>query len=110
MKTLKLLVLVLSLAYVTSASANNGGEVSTKELSDKVKQSITTPASIKEKRHSEKITVYFTVNTEGQVIEVNARTTDKKAKDDLEKQFLGLRFEGLNPCVQNSVDIHFLII
>jgi hypothetical protein len=110
MKTLKSLVLLLSLVCLTSASANNGGDNSTKELSEKVKHSITTPESIKEKRHSEKVTVYFTVNKEGQVIEANAKTSDKKAKEDLEKQFLRLKFNGLNPCVQNSVDIHFLII
>lgn len=97
-------------AFSHSVIAGNGSEISTKELSEKIKHAITTPESIKEKRRSEKITVYFTVNEQGQVIGANAKTTDKKAKEDLEKQFLRLSFEGLKPCVENCIDISFLVL
>jgi hypothetical protein len=111
MKILKSILIVISLVTLNPiVNAGNNTDLSTKDLREKVKQSISTPESIKERHRSQKITVYFTVNGNGQVIEANAKTQDKKAKEDLEKQFLRLTFEGLKPCVRNSIDINFLML
>lgn len=104
---MKTIILSMGLFFMTlSGNANTGSEA---EAGNKIKQVVTMPESLKQKHRSEKITVNFIVNESGKVIEVNAKTNDKDAKRDLENQFIHLKFEGLNPCVMNSVDINFLL-
>ncbi|MGZ3920433.1 MAG: hypothetical protein ACXVO9_07585 [Bacteroidia bacterium] len=79
------------------------------DVNNKIKQAVTMPASLKQKHRSEKITVTFVVNESGKVIEVSAKTNDKEAKRDIENQFINLKFDGLKPCVMNTIDINFLL-
>ena len=104
---MKTIILSLSLFLMSlSLSAYTGGEA---EAGNKIKQVVTMPESLKQKHRAKKITVNFIVNESGKVIEVNAKTNDIKAKRDLENQFINLKFEGLKPCVLNTVDINFLL-
>jgi hypothetical protein len=105
MNAIKILVLIFILSGA-SLSAGESNNVS--ELSKKVKRSLSVPESMKQKGGCEKVTIYFMVNEKGDVIEVNARTSDKLAKDDLEKQFIRMNFKGLAPCLLNSIDINFV--
>jgi hypothetical protein len=106
---MKTIILSLSLFLMSVSLKANTGEETTKEVSHKIKESVIMPESLKQKHRSEKVTVDFLVNETGQVIEVNAKTKDTATKRDLEKQFLQFKFEGLKPCVTNSIDINFLM-
>jgi hypothetical protein len=106
---MKTFILSLALFLMSITLTANTGEETTKDISHKIKEMVTMPESLKQKHRSEKVTVDFTVNEGGQVIEVNAKTKDTATKRDLEKQFLQFKFEGLKPCVTNSIDINFLM-
>ena len=81
------------------------------ENSKQIKTSLVMPESMKKQasHHPEgqKVSVYFMVNENGQVIESDARTKDPEAKRDLDSQFMKLNFTGLAPCVRHEVEINF---
>jgi len=110
MKTLKSLFIAIILLVSFQYKANTGGETVAKEVSNRVKQAVIMPESMKQKNGSHKVTVSFMVNEEGKVTEVNALTNDTDAKRDLEKQFMHLSFKELAPCVRHSIDINFLLL
>lgn len=96
--------------FLMSISVNaNNGEETARDISHKIKESVNMPESLKQKHRSEKITVNFVVNESGKVTEASAKTKDAEARRDLEKQFLQMKFEGLKPCVVNTIDINFLL-
>lgn len=88
-------------ATVTGADKN--------KLGKKIQSALSTPETVKHKNKSEKITVYFCVNAEGKVIEVNAKTNNKEIKQHLEKEFLTLTLPDLKPCVTNTIDINYVV-
>lgn len=110
MKTFKSLIVAITLLTCTVSKANNGEETISKEVGNRVKQSVITPESIKQKKITQKITVCFLVNENGKVTEVNVCTKDLAAKRDLENQFMNLCFKELAPCVRHSIDINFLLL
>lgn len=110
MKTLKsLAILILVLTASVSVKAANNNDGASHVESEKIKNAINMPQSLKAKNGSSKITVYFSVNELGVVNEVCAVTDNKEAKKDIENQFMKLTFKGLPSCVRNSVDINFVV-
>jgi hypothetical protein len=110
MKTLKSLLIAITICATSFAHANTGEEAISKEISNRVKHSVIMPQSLKQKNAEHKVSVCFLVNEEGKVTEVNALTKDKEAKRDIENQFMGLSFKELAPCVRHSIDINFLLL
>ena len=96
-------VLVLTLAGITKA--NNGHEH--ESVMEKIRKNINLSEAAQPKQSSVKVDVLFKVNESGKVIEVKADTDNKQIKKELEEQFLQLSFNGLNPCVTNTVPIRF---
>lgn len=84
-------------------------ESASKHISRQVRQFIKAPAELQKTQHSQTITVLFSVNENGQVNEVFAKTNDLKVKTDLEQQFGHMTLKGLTPAVMNSIDINFLV-
>lgn len=80
-----------------------------KHFSKQVKQLIKAPAALQKTPHSQTITVLFSVNENGQVNDVFAKTNDLRVKTDLEQQFRHMTLKGLAPAVMNSIDINFLV-
>ena len=109
MKTITI-ILALFLCVTFNAKANDDTNVSlTQSLSKKVQTTLIMPEALKQQTKAQKITIYFAVNEKGEVTEVNARTNNREAKADLEKQFAQLNFKGLQPCVYNSIDVNFIV-
>ncbi len=109
MKTITL-IFALLMSFTYSVNANDDTNVSlTHNLSKKVQTSLVMPDALKQQAKTQKITIYFAVNENGKVTEVNAVTNNKEAKADLEKQFIQLNFKGLQPCVYNSIDVSFVV-
>ncbi|MBL7919181.1 MAG: hypothetical protein JNJ40_02640 [Bacteroidia bacterium] len=102
-----LLVLTICLSVNTIKATETGADKN--KLVKKIQTALSTPESVKHKNKSEKITVYFCVNAEGKVIEVNAKTSNKDIKQHLEKEFLTLTLQDLKPCVTNTIDINYVI-
>ena len=96
-----LLVLFLSLSGITIAAGDKP-----KTFTQKIQAALSAPKQLKS--HSEKVTVCFVVNGEGNVVEANAKTQNADIKRHLEKQFLGLNLCGLEPCVTNSITVNFI--
>ncbi|MES2761650.1 MAG: hypothetical protein V4677_05565 [Bacteroidota bacterium] len=108
MNTIKSLILVLVLITGTLNATTNTEDV-LKSASLKIKESLKMPSELSQENRSQKITIYFSVNEDGDVIKVNAKTKNAEAKKDLEEQFRHLNFKGLNPAVYNSIDINFKV-
>jgi hypothetical protein len=109
MKTITI-ILALLISFTYTVKANDDTNVSlTHSLSKKVQTSLVMPEALKQQAKTQKITIYFSVNENGKVVEVNAVTNNKEAKADLEKQFMQLNFKGLQPCVYNSIDVNFVV-
>ncbi len=102
-----LLLLAICLSVNTIKAAETGADKN--KLAKKIQSALSTPETVKHKNKSEKITVYFCVNTEGKVIEVNAKTNNKDIKQHLEKEFLTLSLPDLKPCVTNTIDINYVV-
>lgn len=107
MKTLKSLLLIVALFSTFTTALAGTHDKGPSLFSKKIKAALSTPSSLKS-GSSEKITVYFVVDAEGKVTEANAKTTNKEAKQHIEKQFMTLNLKGLTPCVTNTVDVHFV--
>ena len=109
MKTIIFLSALL-LSFTTIVKANDDTNVLlAQSLSKKVQTALVMPDAFKQEAKTQKITIYFAVNENGKVTEVNAVTNNKEAKTDLEKQFAQLNFKGLQPCVYNSIDVNFVV-
>jgi hypothetical protein len=109
MKTITI-ILALCLCFIFNVKANDETNVSlTQSLSKKVQATLMMPDALKHQTKTQKITIYFAVNENGEVTEVNVRTNNKEAKADLERQFTQLNFKGLQPCVYNSIDVNFIV-
>jgi hypothetical protein len=109
MKTITL-ILALLLCFTLNVKANDDTNVSlTQSLSKKVQTALVMPDALKQQSKTQKITIYFAVDENGKVTEVNAVTNNKEAKADLEKQFSQLNFKGLQSCVYNSIDVNFVL-
>lgn len=101
---------MLIMALSLGASAKTTGKENDKnKLSKKIQSVLSAPNVIKNKNKNEKVTVYFCVNADGNVIEVNAKTSDKEIKQHLEKEFMTLTLPGLKPCVTNTIDVNYVI-
>ena len=108
MKNLKLIVFAISMLVSTTAFPGDD-KSNLKLLSQKVQRMLKTPEAIKEHKASQKITVYFSVNENGDVTDVLARTDNKEIKQDIENQFRCMNFKGLKPSVTNSIDVTFVV-
>ena len=102
-----LLMLAICLSVNTIKAVVPGADKS--KMVKKIQSALSTPDAVKHKNKSEKITVYFCVNAEGKVIEINAKTNNKEIKQHLEKEFLTLTLPDLKPCVINTIDINYVI-
>ncbi|HOZ88019.1 MAG TPA: hypothetical protein PL029_09685 [Bacteroidia bacterium] len=100
-----LLALALITGPVLSSHAFNNDKGP--DFSARIRSALSTPKCFKNKNTHLKVTVYFVVNQNGEVIEANAKTNNAEVKAHLEKQFLGLNLKGLTPCVTNTVDVNF---
>lgn len=105
MKNLKSSLLVLSFIFAM-ANVSLAHNDKPKSFTQKIQAALSTPKQLK--NTSEKVTVCFIVNADGNVIEVNAKTKNTDVKKHLEKQFLGLNLCGLEPCVTNTIDVNFV--
>jgi hypothetical protein len=108
MTAIKSLILVLVLLSGILKS-NNTTDDSLKSASLKIKESLKMPADLTHGNRSQKITIYFSVNENGDVVKVNVKTKNIEVKKDLENQFLQLNFKGLKPAVSNSIDVNFKV-
>lgn len=79
------------------------------QFSKQLRQRIKTPAALQKTQQAQTITVLFSVDENGQVNEVFAKTQDTRVKSDLEQQFRQMTLKGLAPAVMNSIDINFLV-
>ncbi|MES2512745.1 MAG: hypothetical protein V4580_01320 [Bacteroidota bacterium] len=108
MNIFKLLILVLVLLTET-LKANDGTADILKSASLKVQESLKMPLELAQQKHSQKITIYFSVNDNGDVVKVNVKTKNPEVKKNLENQFRHLNFKGLKPTVSNSIDVNFKV-
>lgn len=108
MNTLKSLILVLVLMTGTLKATDGNANV-LKSASLKIQESLKMPAELAQSYHPQKITIYFSVNENGDVIKVNVKTKNLEAKKNLEDQFRHLNFKGLQPSIFNSIDVNFKI-
>lgn len=109
MKTI-IIISALLLSFTSISKAHDGtNQVLIHNLSKKVQATLVMPEALKQQSKNQKITIYFAVNENGEVTEVNARTNNKQAKADLEKQFRQLNFKGLQPSIYNSIDVSFIV-
>lgn len=109
MKTIAIILALLT-GFTINAKANDNTNVPlAQSLSRKVQAALVMPQSLKQQTKTQKITIYFAVNECGEVTEVNARTANKEAKADLERQFMQLNFKGLQPCLYHSIDVSFVV-
>jgi predicted dinucleotide-binding enzyme len=108
MKNLKSILFVI--AILVSNTAFPGDDKSNlKSLSKKVQSVLKTPEAIKAQHTSQTVTIYFSVNENGDVTDVLACTDNKQIKQDVENQFRCMNFKGLKPSVTNSIDVHFVV-
>lgn len=98
---------VFSLSLIAKAGDTN--KPLSQTLSEKVKAALIIPESLKHAQTSQKITVYFMVDANGNVTEANADTCNKETRTDIERQFLKLNLKGLTPGVYNCIDVSFVI-
>lgn len=105
MKTLKTSLLLIAL--ISSLSTVKAASDKPKTFSQKIQSVLSTSKQLKTTA-SEKVTVYFAVNSDGNVVEVNAKTQNEEIKKHIETQFLNLNLSGLQPCVTNTVDVNFV--
>ena len=110
--TMRSIILIIALVagFNVNATSNIDATTLNQILSKKVQTGLSMPQALKQECKTQKITIYFSVDDCGDVVEVNAKTTNKAAKADIEKQFLKLNFKGLKPCVYNSIDVSFIIV
>lgn len=107
MKNLKSSLLIIAFIFaITNVSLAHNND-RPKTFTQKIQAALSTPKQLK--NTSEKVTVCFIVNADGDVIEANAKTKNTDVKKHLEKQFLGLNLCGLEPCVTNTIDVNFII-
>ncbi len=106
MKTFKspLLALILFFSFSTALAAND----KPKTFSQKIQAVLSTAKQLAPASGNEKITVCFVVNDDGDVTEVNAKTSNKEIKRHIETHFIGLNLCGLQPCVTNTIDVNFV--
>lgn len=102
-----LLFIIPFLFSFTNGDAHK--ENNKQHFSKQVKQLIKAPAALQKTPHSQTITVLFSVDENGQVNDVFAKTKDIRVKTDLEQQFRHMTLKGLAPAVMNSIDINFLV-
>jgi hypothetical protein len=109
MKNLKSLIVVLALVFSSQTFAGNNNDNGGNKLFSKKIQKVLSAAKVKSNSgKSEKVTVNFVVNDNGDVIEACAQTSNKEIKQYVEKQFMTLNLKGLQPCVTNTVDVNFI--
>ena len=108
MKKLSMIVFLLALSFTRVAMAGDDKN-GLKALSNKVQRFIKTPEALKGQGSTQKITIYFSVNANGDVIDVIAGTENTAVKKDLENQFSCMNFKGLKPDVTNSIDVVFVV-
>lgn len=107
---MKTKLIVFALALLTSTMGTAGDDKSgLKSLSKKVQSVIKTPEAIKEHKTSQKVSIYFSVNENGDVVDVLAATENAEVKRDIENQFRRMNFKGLKPLVTNSIDVNFVV-
>jgi hypothetical protein len=102
--------LILFLAVISSQlKANNGTADVLKNASHTIKENLKMPVELAQEHCSQKITIYFSVNENGDVTKVNVKTKNLEVKKNLENQFRHLHFKGLKPSVLNSIDVNFKV-
>ncbi len=108
MKNFKSLLLFLAFILMSSQALTAGNDKGDNKIGRKIRAALSTPKCLKNKSQTQKVTVCFCVNENGDVVEVSAKTTNKEIKEHVEKQFLTLNLKGLSPCVTNTVDVAFV--
>lgn len=98
-----LLLVALLVTHITFGSNDKP-----KSMSEKIRSVLATTKQLSTTSKSEKVTVCFVVNDDGQVTEVHAKTTNAAIKKHIETQFMSLNLCGLQPCVTNTVDVNFV--
>jgi len=107
---MKTIIIILSLFVLnTSVYAFKHDGSLYKAYSQKIKNAISVPSDLKQKSTNQKVTVYFKVNEQGTVTEVNAKTRNRTLKADIEKQFKGLNLKGLQTEQFNSIDLNIIV-
>lgn len=106
MKTLKTSLLLIALLIISSNVS--GANDKPKSISQKIQSVLSTAKQLKTTSTTEKVTVCFVVNDDGNVTEVNAKTKNLDIKKHIETQFLNLNLCGLQPCVTNTIDVNFV--
>lgn len=107
MKTISFLIALL--VFGTFAQANTTDKSLVQLMSRKVQSALVMPESLKQQGKTQTISIWFSVDENGNVTDVTANTKDKDAKADLEKQFRQLNFKGLSPSVYNGIDVSFVV-
>jgi hypothetical protein len=108
MKNLKSLVFTLAIIFTISQASALTNDKGGNKFSQKIRSVLSTPKCLKNKSTTEKITVCFCVNENGDVTEVSAKTNNPEIKAHVEKQFMTLNLKGLQPCVTNTVNVAFV--
>lgn len=107
MKTVKSPLLLI--AFLISLSTAVAAKDKPKTFSQKIQAVLSTSKQLKTTAATEKVTVYFVVNDDGNVTEVNAKTQNAEVKKHIESQFLSLNLCGLQSCVTNTIDVNFVV-
>lgn len=107
MKTISIILSLFVLNTSAYAFIHDGSLY--KAYSQKIKNAISVPADLKQKSNQQKVMVYFKVNEQGMVTEVNASTQNKTLKEHVEKQFKDLNFKGLQTEKFNIVQLNIIV-
>ena len=107
MKTISFLIAFALFSHLSKAVSPDKSLAQV--LSEKVQSRLVMPECLKQQTKSQTISIWFSVNENGEVTDVTANTQNKEAKADLEKQFRQLNFKGLKPAVYNSIDVSFVV-
>jgi hypothetical protein len=108
-RVMKTISFLLALLVTTYSFANSPDKTAMQLMSQKVQAALVMPESLKEQGKAQTISIWFTVDENGNVTDVTANTKNKEAKADLEKQFRQLNFKGLKPSVYNGIDVSFVV-
>jgi hypothetical protein len=108
-RVMKTISFLLALLVSTYSFANSPDKTPMQLMSQKVQAALVMPESLKEQGKTQTISIWFSVDENGNVTDVTANTKNKEAKADLEKQFRQLNFKGLKPSVYNGIDVSFVV-
>jgi hypothetical protein len=103
----KIALMSLFLGLGSLAIATNGTNDPSTFASKTIKSKIILPDNLKKAGFHEKVKMIFTVNDKCEVNHVIAVTNNPELKASLEKQFIGLSFDGFKTNGANSVVLNF---